>query len=57
MTEFFKFVIDRMWGIFATVDNIVSFELFGQDIGFFTLCIGFIIIYMVISLLWKGAQG
>lgn len=56
MQEAIDFLIN---GITYTFDqlNAYTFEIYGMQVSFFTVFIGFIALYLVISAFWKGARG
>lgn len=56
MTEFFKFFIDMISGIF-TLLKYPTFEVWGYGVRFFDIILGFIIIGFVVGLYWRGAKN
>ena len=57
MTNAVKLIIDLLWDIFNTVNEKLSFELFGQQVHLFSLALAGIVLVMVISIFWKGVKG
>lgn len=57
LTYFFQYFMSWLVGLFNLLNSIVIDDLYGFEIRFGWLLIGFIVLSMVIALFWKGARG
>jgi uncharacterized membrane protein YccF (DUF307 family) len=56
VTQVFQFFRNGIAYVFDSI-NSVSFEMYGLTVSLGWLFIGFIAIYIVVSVFWRGARG
>lgn len=55
--DFFELLVDFFGGLCGQLDTIVLYSYSGLDVSLFDFIFASIVVMMVISVFWKGAQG
>lgn len=57
MTDVFKWIVDAFWYTFNYLNQNIVFDFFGVQVSYLGFSIAIIVLGIITSVFWKGAQS